>query len=63
MRNTVLDRKWLIWQDVCMAHASTCRLHNMRTVYVLKQEKQKAVAEETLEVGLFEIEKLSIRYQ
>ncbi len=27
------------------------RLHNMRTVFVLKPEKQKAVAEETMEVG------------
>ena len=26
------------------------RLHNMRTVYVLKPDKQRAVAEETLEV-------------
>ena len=26
------------------------RLHNMRTVYVLKREKQCSVAEETLEV-------------
>ncbi len=26
------------------------RLHNMRTVFVLKPEKQRAVAEETLEV-------------
>jgi hypothetical protein len=27
------------------------RLHNMRTVFVLKPDKQRAVAEETLEVG------------